>query len=176
MADTVSVCGAVPDAGVTDSHGASSDAVKESVPPPVFVTLSVLVAGLAPPAVAENDRLAGDTEIAGAAATVRVTGICFGEPWVPAEVTVTVPEYVPAARPVVSTDTLRSRGAVPLVGLTDSHGASSETVKESEPPPVLATLSVLAAGLAAPAVALNARLDGATASTAGCAAPPAAAP
>ena len=53
------------------------------------------------------------------------------------------------------TATDRSRGAVPVPGVTVSQVASSEAVKFSVPPPVLATDSVLAAGLAAPAVPEN---------------------
>src|ERR1700755_2874974 len=55
----------VPLPGVTVNHGALSDAVQLSVPPPAFATLSVLAAGLAPPAVPRNDRLDGLTESTG---------------------------------------------------------------------------------------------------------------
>ncbi len=41
LAVTVSVCGAPPEPGETLSHGASSLAVKPSVPPPSFATASV---------------------------------------------------------------------------------------------------------------------------------------
>ena len=89
---TVSVAGAVALAGVTASHAASSDAVTSSVPPPVFVTATVLAAGLDPPCVALNDRLAGETASAGGAggSTVSVTAIVLGEPVAPAVVAVTV--------------------------------------------------------------------------------------
>jgi hypothetical protein len=56
----------VPLPGVTDSHGASSDALKLKVPPPVFATESVLAAGLAAPASTLNDSAAGATPSAGA--------------------------------------------------------------------------------------------------------------
>ncbi len=41
--------GAVPLAGATASQAWSSDAVKLSDPPPVFVTFTVCAAGFAPP-------------------------------------------------------------------------------------------------------------------------------
>ena len=47
---------------MTLSHGWSSEAVKESVPLPVFVTLTDCAGGAAPPAVAEKARLAGAVE------------------------------------------------------------------------------------------------------------------
>ena len=56
---TVIVPAFVPLAGETLSQLALSDAVQLIVPPPVLLTDSVLAAGLAPPAVALNDRLAG---------------------------------------------------------------------------------------------------------------------
>ena len=43
------------------------------------------------------------------------TGIVAGLPVAPAAVTVTVPLYVPAAKPVVFTDTVMLPGTVPLV-------------------------------------------------------------
>ena len=91
---TVRSCGAVPEPGVTDIHGASSEVVKDSDPVPELVTLSVLSAGFAPPATALNDRLAGATEsagVTGGGSTVKVTGTSVGEPVAPAEVTVTLP-------------------------------------------------------------------------------------
>ena len=56
---------------------------------------------------------------------------------------------------------------VPDPGVTVSHEASSAVVQLRVPPPVLATASVLAAGVAPPAVAVNARLDGVTDSAGG---------
>jgi hypothetical protein len=38
-----------------------------------------------------------------------------------AEAMLTRPEYVPAARPVVFTETVSARGVVPLVGVADSQ-------------------------------------------------------
>ena len=93
FAVTVTAWGAEPLAGATDSHAASSDAVKLSVPPPVFVTSIVLPAGALPPTVAANASDAGDTASAGGggcALTVSVTGTVAGEPCAPAAVTVTV--------------------------------------------------------------------------------------
>jgi hypothetical protein len=50
---------------------------------------------------------------------------------------------------------------------TLSHALVSDAVQVIVPPPVLATVSVLAAGSAPPAVALNARLAGVTDNTGG---------
>ena len=60
--------GAVPLAGVTASHVASSDAVNDSVPAPVLATDRFWAGGLAAPWVAPNDRLAGVTDSAGGGA------------------------------------------------------------------------------------------------------------
>ena len=81
----------VPLAGDTLSQLALSDAVQSIEPPPVLLTDKVLAAGLAPPCVALNDRLAGVTDSAGGVggSTVNVTGIVFGEPVAPGAVTVT---------------------------------------------------------------------------------------
>jgi hypothetical protein len=87
---TVPLC--VPLAGESDSHVASSLAVQFRVPPPVLVTEIVFAAGLAPPCVAENDKLAGEADNTGGVgggSSVSVTGIVFGDPVAPAAVTVT---------------------------------------------------------------------------------------
>ena len=55
----------VPLPGATLSQLALSAAVQFRVPPPELLTDSVLAAGLDPPAVALNDRLAGVTARAG---------------------------------------------------------------------------------------------------------------
>src|SRR4051794_40098353 len=110
--------------------------------------LSVLAPGPAAPSVAVNASDVGATASAGGCggATVSVTGIVFGDPVAPAAVTVTVAVYVPAPRPVVSAATVRSRGALPLAGATESHAASSDALKLSAPSPLLETVSVLDAG------------------------------
>lgn len=56
---------------------------------------------------------------------------------------------------------------VALAGETPSHSTSSAAVQATVPPPALVTLSVLAAGLAPPCVALDDRLLGATDSDGG---------
>src|SRR3954469_22000384 len=98
---TDSVAGAVAVAGVTESHAASSATLTFSEPLPALVTDAVCAAGLEAPCVAVNVRLAGVTESAGGGgtATVSVTGIAAGDPVAPPAFTVTVPVYVPAARP-----------------------------------------------------------------------------
>jgi hypothetical protein len=59
-------------------------AEKLNEPVPVLVTLSVAGAGLAPPAVALNARLAGATDKTGCGApSVKVTVTIFGEPCAP---------------------------------------------------------------------------------------------
>src|SRR5437868_887048 len=63
---TVTVPLFVPLVGETLSQDASSEAVQLIVPPPVLATVSVLAAGLGPPAVPLNDRLVGLTERTGA--------------------------------------------------------------------------------------------------------------
>ena len=81
--------------------------------------------------------------------------------------TVTSVVYVPAARPVIDGVTVIVPALVPLVGDRLSQLALSDAVQFSVPPPALLTDSVLAAGLAPPAVALNDRLAGVTDSAGG---------
>jgi hypothetical protein len=92
VAEICNVCGAVPLAGETLNHVESVAAVKLSVPPPVFETLTLCAAGFAPPCTAfmlsvvgETDNTAGGT----GCDTIRVTVIVDGEPCAPAAVTVT---------------------------------------------------------------------------------------
>src|SRR3954470_4215591 len=166
---TVRVAGAVALAGVTASHAASSEAVTSSVPPPVLVTATVLAAGLVPPAVAVKASVVGETESAGGVGglTVSVTVIVFGDPVAPVAVTVTSVVYVPAARPVIDGVTVIVPVFVPLAGDRLSHVALSAAVQSIDPPPVLLTDSVLAAGSEPPAVAVKARLPGVTDSAGG---------
>ena len=72
---------------------------------------------------------------------------------------------MPAARPATLTDADSAAGALPLAGETASQVWSSDAVKLSEPPPLFVTFTVCAAGFAPPAVAVNDRLAGETAST-----------
>jgi hypothetical protein len=62
---TVTVPPFVPLAGATLSQLALSDAVQFMDPPPVLETVIVFAAGLAPPAVAENDSEAGVVDSTG---------------------------------------------------------------------------------------------------------------
>src|SRR3954463_12364592 len=166
---TVSVAGAVALAGVTASHAASSDAVTSSVPPPVLVTATVLAAGLVPPAAAVKASVVGETDSAGGVggSTVKVTGIVFGEPVAPVAVTVTSVVEGPGAGPVSAGVTLMVPAFVPLAGDRLSQAAPSEAVQSIEPPPVLLTASVLAAGLEPPSVAVKDGLAGDTVSVGG---------
>ncbi len=89
-AATVIVPAPVPLPGEIDSHGALSDAVQLSVPPPVLATVSVLDAGSGPSATALKDSEAGDTARAGGGgSTTNVTATVFGDPVAPAADTVT---------------------------------------------------------------------------------------
>src|SRR2546423_1177145 len=94
------------------------------------------------------------------ALTVSVTVIVFGDPVAPVAVTVTSVVYVPAARPVIEGVTVIVPVFVPLAGDTLSHVALSDAVQSIDPPPVLLTDSVLAAGSEPPAVAEKDRLAG----------------
>ena len=78
------------------------------------------------------------------------------------------PVYVPATSVPVSPKSAMS-GALPLVGLTVSQVAESlAAVKLSVPPPVLLTLTDVAAGLMPlPCVALNERAAGESVNTGG---------
>ena len=68
--------------------------------------------------------------------TFRVTVIVAGEPELPDDVTVTCPTYVPSARQLIEADNCSVCGAVPLVGVTVSHGLSLDAVKLRIPLPV----------------------------------------
>ena len=94
-AEICNVCGAVPLLGAAESQDESLLEVKGRLPPPIFVTLTVTVAGfMLLPCAAANDRVVGDTDKLGAgpgAATLKVTVMVAGEPCAPAAVTVTCP-------------------------------------------------------------------------------------
>ena len=72
---------------------------------------------------------------------------------------------MPGARPAGFAVTVNVAGAAAPEADTVSHGALALAVKDSEPPPVLATLSVWAAGPAAPWVAAKDSDAGETDST-----------
>jgi len=168
LTDTVD--GAAPLAGVAESQGALSDAVHESVPPPAYATDIVWEAGLASPACPVNARLPGVTDNTGAApgggaVTVSVTVMLTDEPVAPAEVIVTVPLYVPAPNPEVSTLTDTVDGATPLAGVAESQGALLDAAQESVPPPAFVTDTAWETGLAPPSWPANARLPGVTDNT-----------
>jgi hypothetical protein len=60
------------------------------------------------------------------AVTFKVTGTVTGLLVALAAVTVTLPVYVPAARPVGFTETLTLPGVVPLEGVAESQDAELE--------------------------------------------------
>ena len=68
---------------------------------------------------------------------------------------------------MIAAETESVAGALPARGVTDSHGASSATVKVSVPPPVLVTDTFCAPGFAPPCVAVKRALAGVTASAGG---------
>jgi len=83
-----------------------------------------------------------------------------GEPVTPVEVIVTVPLYVPAPNPEVSTLTDTVDGASPLAGIAESQVALSDAAQESVPPPAFVTDIDWEAGLAPPACPVNERFSG----------------
>src|SRR5947209_718617 len=89
---------------------------------------------------------------AGAAATVNVTATDAGELDAPVPAILTVPVYVPAARPAVATETAMLDGAVPERGEAFNQNALVVAVQLSVPPPVFATDTDCGAGAALPAV------------------------
>jgi hypothetical protein len=74
---------------------------------------------------------------------------------------------VPAVKPLIDGVTVTVPAFVPLAGDTLSHDAPSDAVQSSEPPPVLETDSVLAAGFAPPWVAEKDSAEGDTDSAGG---------
>jgi len=75
----------------------------------------------------------GDAERVGVTAvallTTKLTLVVAGLPVAPEDVTVTVPLYVPAAKPDGFTDTLTVPGVVPLVGVADNQDPVEVAVK-----------------------------------------------
>jgi hypothetical protein len=92
------------------------------------------------------------------AVTVSVTDTVCGLFDARVELTVTVPLYVPAARPVRFTDTLSDPGVVPVGGLTTSQPAGdddADAVKRIAEPPPAVTPTVCAAGAEPPSAAVK---------------------
>ena len=120
--------------------------------------LSVCAAGLAPPWVAENERLVGLAPMAGVAVTIKETGTVTGV--APVAVRVTEPVCVPAVNVPVVTLTVTVPLPVPEAGLTVNQGVVSLALQLKEPPPVLLRLTVCVAGLLPPCCAVKERLVG----------------
>ncbi len=93
---------------------------------------------------------------------MNVTVTDAGEPWTPRAVTVTCPVYVPAVNAPVAAVTASDCGADPLSGMQLSQGWSVATVKFSDPPPVLVTLTFCDAGLAPACVGAKVIVPGLT--------------
>ena len=55
--------------------------------------------------------------------------VVVGLPVAPVDVTLTVPVYVPAAKPAGFSETFTVPGVVPLVGVADNHAPLEATVK-----------------------------------------------
>ena len=163
VAETCSVCegGADPLAGEAVSHDESLLAVNESVPPPLFETVTFAGVGFVPlPWVALKESVVIETvKLGGAgAATVKVTVIVAGDPCAPEAVTVMCPVYVPAVKlpSVAEICSVCEGGAAPLVGETVSHEESLLALKESDPVPIFDTVTFAGAGFVPlPCVALN---------------------
>jgi hypothetical protein len=164
VTETCSVCegGADPLAGETASHDESLLAVNESVPLPLFETVTLVGAGFVPlPCVPLNVKVVTETESAGGGGggdTTNVTVITAGEPCAPVAVTVMCPVYVPAAKlpSVAETCSVCDGGADPLAGETASQEESLLAVNESVPAPVFDNVTFAGGGFAPLAcVALN---------------------
>ncbi len=106
------------------------------------------------------------------AVTVSDTATVCGDPCAPAAVTVTFVEYAPAARPVMSAETVAVAGPVPLPGATASHAAPGEALHWSAPVPPFEIPSDCDGGFAPPTDPLKVRLAGLTTSTGATAALP----
>ena len=155
LTETVSVEGAVPLLGLRESQEAFSEADHDNVPPPVFVMDTVFDDGFEPYLVAEKLREVGLRPIVGAVVMVKVTGMVLGLLVAPEALTVIVPVYVPTARPEILTDAASVEGAVPLLGLRESHEASSEADHARVPPPVLVMETFCEDGLELPCTAVK---------------------
>ena len=119
----VAVATAVPLAGATVSHPppdfVDAEAVKSNAPLPRFETMICAFAGV-DRGRNENDNQLGSTPNRGGfgAVTVNVTATVCVEGLALGAVIVTVPRYVPGARPPAVAKTLRLPGAEPEAGDT----------------------------------------------------------
>ena len=102
--------------------------------------LSVWAAGLAPPWVAEKERLVGLAPMTGAAVTVNEMGTVTG--LAPVALRVMEPVWVPAVSVPVVTLTVTVPLPVPEAGLTVNQGVVSLALQLKVPPPVLLRLTV----------------------------------
>ena len=128
----------------------------------MLLILSVCAAGLPPPWIAVNARLVGLAPMAGgtgAAVTVKETGIVTGVTPVP-PLRVTVPVWLPVAKVPVVACNVTVPFPVPVPALRVNQPVVSLALQVKVPPPVLLILSVCAAGLLPPWIAVNARLVG----------------
>jgi hypothetical protein len=162
---TVTTPGALPETGVIVTHGWSAEAVQVRVPAPKLETLKVCDGGAAPPWVTVKPMLLGTTLNEGGGARLSVTGMERGELAASTEANVTVPLYVPGVSPAMAMLAVVEPGAVPEPGLTVSQGWSLLEVQVRVPLPVLVIVIVWGSGFEPPAMAVNARLVGANAST-----------
>ncbi len=152
----------VPEAGVRVSQAALSLAVHVKVPEPVLETVKDWVVGLVPPAAPEKAKLVALNPITGAAVEAAVTVSETGMVLLlaPVAATVTVPLYVPAARPARLTLAVIVPVLVPEAGVRVSQAALSPAVHVKVPEPVLETLMVFAVGFVVPTVPENERVAG----------------
>ena len=129
---------------------------------PVLLMVKVWAGGLLPPCCTVKDRLVGIKPMAGgtgAAVTVKETGIVMGVTPAP-PLRVTVPVWVPGAKAPVVACKVIVPVPVPEPAVRVNQPVFSLALQFKVPPPVLRMLSVCAAGLLPPWIAVNARLLG----------------
>ena len=152
----------IPFPGVCQSQVASWLTPQRSVLLPVLLTVKVWAGGLLSPCCAVKDRLAGVmliVDATGAAVTVKETGIVTGVTPVP-PLRVTVPVWVPAAKAPVVACKVTVPLPLPVPALRVNQPVFSFARPVQNAAAVLLMLSVCAAGLLPPSVAVNARLVG----------------
>jgi len=168
LTETLMEPGVVPLAGVAVSHAPPVVVVLVVVKlraAPLLLVETLCAAGAAPPACAVNVSVVGLRVRFGrpAAVTVKVTATVRGLLAAPALATETVPEYVPAARPVGLTETLMEPGVVPLAGVAVSHAPPVVVVLvvvKLRAAPLLLVETLCAAGAAPPACAVKVSVVG----------------
>ena len=147
MTLAVSVPAPEPEAGLSVNQAALSLAVQLKVPP-VLLIVTLCAVGLAAPWVAVKESAAGLAPMAGAAATVKVTGtvtvVALGA------LRVIMPLYVPTVRVPVTALSVTAPVPVPDAGLSDNQAILALALQLKVPPPALLIVMACVAGLAPP--------------------------